>query len=85
LRTTYAPDERLQCDPWFPPLTIPVGFGQVARLQVLTMTSGYSHLPAIFMISSQLVQALVSGHSDMFTAWQAIPKTLVWDGEAALS
>lgn len=84
-RTTYAPGELVQCDLRFPPVDIPVGFGQVARLPVLTMTSGYSRLPAALMIPSRQVQDLISGHWDIFTSWQAVPKTLVWDGEAALS
>ena len=30
-RTSYAPGELAQCDLWFPPVDIPVGFGQVDR------------------------------------------------------
>ena len=84
-RTTYAAGEMVQCDLWFPPVDIPVGFGQVARLPVLTMTSGYSRLPAALMIPSRQVEDLISGHGDIFTSWQAVPRTLVWDGDAALS
>jgi hypothetical protein len=29
-RTQYVPGEIAQCDFWFPPVTIPVGFGQTA-------------------------------------------------------
>ena len=39
------PGEIAQCDFWFPPVTVPVGFGQVRRptqLPVLTMVTGYS-------------------------------------------
>ncbi len=28
-RTTYEPGEIAQCDLWFPPATVPVGYGQV--------------------------------------------------------
>ena len=82
---TYAPGELVQYDLWFPPVDIPVGSGQVARLPVLAMTSGYSRLPAALMIPSRHVEDLISGHWDIFTSWQAVPRTLVWDGEAALS
>src|SRR5690242_19281959 len=30
-RTQYAPGEIAQCDLWFPPITLPVGFGQTRR------------------------------------------------------
>ena len=44
-RTTYVAGEIAQCDLWFPPIQLPVGFGQVRRpvqLPVLTMVTGYS-------------------------------------------
>ena len=44
-RTTYVAGEIAQCDLWFPPIELPVGFGQVrrpARLPVMTMVTGYS-------------------------------------------
>jgi transposase len=30
-RTSYEPGEIGQCDFWFPPITVPVGFGQVRK------------------------------------------------------
>lgn len=84
-RTSYAPGELAQCDLWFPPVDIPVGFGQVARLPVLTMTSGYSRMPGAVMIPTRHAQDLIAGHWDVFTGWGAVPRALVWDGEAALS
>jgi hypothetical protein len=39
-RTTYVVGDVAQCDLWFPPIQLPVGFGQVrrpAQLPVLTM------------------------------------------------
>jgi transposase len=44
-RTSYEPGEIAQCDLWFPPIQLPVGFGQVRKptqLPVLTMVAGYS-------------------------------------------
>jgi transposase len=40
-RTTYMAGEIAQCDFWFPPITLPVGFGQTrtaTQLPVLTIT-----------------------------------------------
>ena len=44
-RTSYEPGEIAQCDLWFPPINVPVGFVQVRKptqLPVLTMVTGYS-------------------------------------------
>jgi transposase len=41
-RTDYLPGELAQCDLWFPPVDVPLGFGQVGRPPVLVMVSGYS-------------------------------------------
>ena len=41
-RTTYVAGEIAQCDLWFPPINLPVGFGQIRRpalLPVLTMSA----------------------------------------------
>lgn len=84
-RTSYAPGELAQCDLWFPPVDIPVGHGQAARLPVLTMTSGYSRLPGAVMIPTRQAEDLIAGHWDVFTRWGAVPRALVWDGESALS
>jgi transposase len=84
-RTSYAPGELAQCDLWFPPVDIPVGLGQVARLPVLTMTSGYSRLPGAVMIPTRQAEDLIAGHWHVFTSWGAVPRALVWDGESALS
>ena len=84
-RTSYAPGELAQCDLWFPPVDIPVGLGQVARLPVLTMTSGYSRLPGAVMIPTRQAEDLIAGHWDVLSGWGAVPRALVWDGESALS
>ncbi len=52
-RTSYAPGELAQCDLWFPPVDIPVGFGQVDRPPVLVMASGYSRMLAAIIIPSR--------------------------------
>ena len=44
-RTTYSAGELTQCDLWFPPVDIPLGFGQVGRPPVLVMVCGYSRWP----------------------------------------
>lgn len=70
-RTSCAPGELAQCDLWFPPVDIPVGLGQVARLPVLTVTSGYSRLPGAVMIPTRQAEDLIAGHWHVFTSWGA--------------
>ena len=46
-RTTYAAGELAQLDFWFPPIQLPVGYGQTRtaeRLTVMTTVTGYSRL-----------------------------------------
>jgi transposase len=40
-RTEYRAGELAQCDLWFPPVDVPLGFGQLGRPPVLVMVSGY--------------------------------------------
>ena len=86
-RTEYEAGEIGQCDLWFPPIMLPVGFGQQrrpAQLPVLTMVTGYSR-----WLSGQLIPSRVA--PDLFAGWWAVierlgavPRTLVWDGEGAI-
>src|SRR5918993_3445929 len=55
-RTAYVAGEIAQCDLWFPPITLPVGFGQArkpAQLPVLTMVTGYSRWLSAILIPTR--------------------------------
>src|SRR3954454_13648075 len=55
-RTSYVAGEIAQCDLWFPPTTVPVGFGQTRHpmhLPVLTMVTGYSRWLSAVLIPSR--------------------------------
>jgi len=43
-RTQYLAGELAQCDLWFPPVDIPLGYGQTGRPPVLVMVTGYSRV-----------------------------------------
>jgi len=85
--TSYQAGEIAQCDFWFPPIELPVGFGQVRKptqLPVLTMVTGYSRWLSAVLIPTR-------GASDLFTGWWqliatlgSVPRVLVWDGEGAV-
>jgi transposase len=86
-RTSYEPGEIAQCDLWFPPITLPVGFGQArrpAQLPVLTMVTGYSRWLAGRLIPSRTAADLFAGWWQLIASLGAVPRVLVWDGEGAI-
>ncbi len=53
-----------RCDLWFPPTTVPVGFGQTRtsmQLPVLTMVTGYSRWLSAILISTRRCEELFAG------------------------
>jgi transposase len=86
-RTTYVAGEIARCDLWFPPIELPVGFGQVRRpalLPVLTMITGYSRWLSALLIPSRSAADLFAGWWQLIEALAAVPRVLVWDGEGAI-
>jgi hypothetical protein len=83
-RTVYEPGELTQNDLWFPPVDIPLGFGQVGSPPVLMTVSGYSRWLAGWMIPSKESPDLILGQWETICRLGAVPKTLVWDNEGAV-
>jgi transposase len=86
-RTSYEPGEIGQCDLWFPPIWLPVGFGQVRKptqLPVLTMVCGYSRWLSGQLIPTRSAADLFAGWWQLFERLGAVPRVLVWDGEGAI-
>jgi transposase len=83
-RTTYQPGELAQCDLWFPPVDVPLGFGQVGRPPVLVMVSGYSRWISARMLPSRQSADLICGHWVLLQRLGRVPKALVWDNESAI-
>jgi transposase len=86
-RTAYAAGEIAQCDLWFPPVQIPVGFGQTrsaTRLPVLTMISAYSRWLMAILIPTRRAEDLFAGWWELICGLGAVPRALVWDGEGAI-
>ena len=55
-RTTYDAGDIAQCDLWFPPTTVAVGYGQTRppmQLPVLTMVLGYSRWLSAILLPSR--------------------------------
>jgi len=86
-RTSYAAGEIAQCDFWFPPIGLAVGFGQARaakRLPVLTMVTGYSRWLSGVLVPSRQAEDLFAGWWQLIAALGAVPRVLVWDGEGAI-
>jgi transposase len=86
-RTSYEAGDIAQCDLWFPPIAVPVGFGQrrtAAKLPVLTMVTGYSRWLSGQLIPSRAAPDLFAGWWQVIERLGAVPRTLVWDGEGAI-
>ena len=86
-RTAYAAGEIAQCDLWFPPVHIPVGYGQTRKptlLPVLTMICAYSRWLSAVLIPSRRSEDLFAGWWQLIAALGAVPRALVWDGEGAI-
>ena len=86
-RTSYVAGEVAQCDLWFPPIHLPVGFGQTrqpTRLPVLTMITGYSRWLSALLIPSRCSQDLFAGWWQLIDRLGSVPRVLVWDGEGAI-
>ncbi len=79
--------EIAQCDLWFPPITLPVGFGQArnpTQLPVLTMVTGYARWLLALLIPSRKAEDLLAGWWQLIERLGAVPRVLVWDGEGAI-
>lgn len=83
-RTSYEPGELAQCDLWFPPVDVPLGFGQIGRPPVLVMVSGYSRVFAARMIPSRQSADLLAGHWALLSGLGRVPRALVWDNESSV-
>jgi transposase len=84
-RTTYAPGELAQWDLWEPPVDIPVGFAQTARLPVLVGVAGFSRWILARMIPSKHTHDVLGGHRWCLGELGAVPRLGVYDGEPAIS
>ena len=86
-RTSYAAGEIAQCDFWFPPIEVPVGFGQArhsTQLPVLTMVTGYSRWLSALLIPTRSAADLFAGWWQLIERLGSVPRVLVWDGEGAV-
>ena len=65
----------------FPPVDIPLGYGQVGLPTVWAMVSAYSRVMAAFMIPSRQDLDLNAWRWSWLRQLGAVPRELVWDNE----
>src|SRR5215212_11404053 len=78
-RTTYLAGEIAQCDFWFPPITVPVGFGQTrtaTQLPVLTMITGYARWASGLLVPTRRAEDLYAGWWRLIEQLGAVPRVL---------
>jgi O-antigen/teichoic acid export membrane protein len=83
----YQAGDIAQCSLWFPPIEIPVGFGQTrsaSQLPVLVMMTGYSRWLSAILIPSRRAEDLFAGWWQLIAELGAVPRTLTWHSEAAI-
>jgi transposase len=86
-RTGYLAGEIAQYDFWFPPIRLSVGFGQTrtaSQLPVLTMITGYARWALALLLPTRRAEDLYAGWWRLLEQLGAVPRVLVWDGEAAV-
>jgi O-antigen/teichoic acid export membrane protein len=86
-RTEYLPGETAQCGLWFPPIELPVGFGQTrsaGQLPVLTMVACYSRWLSAKLIPSRHANDLFTGLWELLTTFGAVPRVLTWDSDGPI-
>jgi transposase len=84
-RTEYRPGELAQWDLWFPPVDIPVGHEQTARLPVIVGVPGYSRWIVARMLASKAANDVLGGHRWCLADLGRVPRAGVYDGEPAIS
>lgn len=84
-RLVYSPGDQMQCDLWFPPAKIPLGFGQFGSPPVLVMVASFSRFAGGIMLPSQSTGDLLGRTWSLIRDhFQAVPKRLLGDNEAGI-
>jgi len=86
-QATFPAGEIAQCGLWFPPVEVPVGFGQTLsarQLPVLTLIAGYSRWLSAILIPSSHAEDLSAGLWQLLATLGAVPQVLTWDSGAAI-
>lgn len=83
-RLVYRPGEQVQCDLWFPPVSVGLDVHRRGRMPVLVMVAAHSRRIEAVMIPSRRTGDLLAGMWVLLQRFGGIPKRLLWDNEAGI-
>ena len=84
-RLEHLPGDQAQCDLWFPPAPIPLGFGQVGSPPVLVIVASFSRFVTAAMLPTRTTPDLLAGMWLLLSQQLgAVPKRLLWDNESGI-
>lgn len=84
-RLEHLPGDQAQCDLWFPPAPIPLGFGQVGSPPVLVIVASFSRFVTAAMLPTRTTPGLLAGMWLLLSQQLgAVPKRLLWDNESGI-
>jgi hypothetical protein len=84
-RLEHRPGRVVQCDLWFPPAKIALGFDQYGSPPVLVMVAAFSRFITALMLPSRQTMDLVAGMWSLLSGQiGAVPHELWWDNEAGI-
>jgi hypothetical protein len=84
-RLEHRPGRVVQCDLWFPPAEIALGFDQSGSPPVLVMVAAFSRFITALMLPSRQTMDLVAGMWSLLSGQiGAVPHELWWDNEAGI-
>jgi transposase len=84
-RISYRPGDQVQCDLWFPPATVPLGYGQEGSPPVLVMVASFSRFITAVMVPTRTTADLLAGMWRLLSSQLgAVPRRLLWDNESGI-
>nr|WP_101463869.1 IS21 family transposase [Nocardia fluminea] len=84
-RLEYRPGDQMQCDLWFPPVTIALGADQFGAPPVLVMVASFSRFITAMMIPTRTTADLLAGMWALLSnQLGAVPRRLLWDNESGI-
>jgi Mu transposase-like protein/integrase-like protein len=84
-RISYRPGDQVQCDLWFPPVSVPLGHAQAGSPPVLVMVASFSRFITAVMVPTRTTADLLAGMWQLLSnQLGAVPRRLLWDNESGI-
>ena len=83
-RLVHRPGEQVQCDLWFPSVSVGLDSRLRGRMPVLVLVAAHSRRIEAVMLPSRRTGDLLAGMWVLLQRFGGIPKRLLWDNEAGI-